>query len=224
MKKKGCVLVFVKLPEKGKVKSRLAKDLSEETVLMIYKNFVIDLLNTLNHGEYPYIISFLPPEAREQIRKWLGNTHRYMPQRGTDLGERMTNAFHAAFSEGFSHTILIGSDIPDLPYALIERAMQLQDHDAVIGPSYDGGYYLIGFRNNSFLPQIFEEIPWGTSTVFEQTMKIFLRNDFKVRILPTLRDVDTIDDLRDLFNRNRTTEFMHSETIASLSRLPVFLK
>ena len=224
MRQEGCILVFVKLPEKGKVKSRLAKDLSEETVLTIYKNFVSDLLTTLEKGEYPYIITFLPPDAREQITKWLGNRNIYMPQRGTHLGERMMNAFRSAFSEGFSHTILIGSDIPDLSYTLIDQAMRLQDHDAVIGPSYDGGYYLIGFRNDSFLPQIFEGIPWGTSRVFEQTMEIFLRNSYKVHTLPILRDVDTIDDLRDLFDRNRNTEFIRSKTMSHLSQLPVFMK
>lgn len=224
MRHEACILVFVKLPEKGNVKSRLAKDLSEETVLTIYKNFVIDLLNTLKKGKYPYIITFLPPDAREQIKKWLGKRHVYMPQRGTNLGERMKNAFIGAFSKGFSNTILIGSDIPDLSYALIDQAIRLQDHDAVIGPSYDGGYYLIGFRNDSFLPQIFEGIPWGTSTVFEQTMEIFLRNNYKVHTLPILRDVDTIDDLRDLFDRNRNTEFISSKTMEYLSQLPLFLK
>lgn len=224
MRREGCISVFVKFPEKGKVKSRLSKDLSEEAVLIIYKKFVIDLLNTLEKGEYAYIITFLPSDAREQIQKWLGKNRRYIPQQGANLGERMKNAFMSAFSEGFSKTILIGSDIPDLSYAHIHQAMRLQDHDAVIGPSYDGGYYLIGFRSDSFLPQIFEGIPWGTSAVFEETMEIFRRNNCKVHTLPTLRDVDTIDDLRDLVDRSRNTEFISSETMAYLSQLPVFLK
>jgi len=224
MRNDSCILVFIKLPETGNVKSRLARDLNEKTVLRIYKNFVIDLLNTLKKGEYQYIIAFSPHDAGEQITKWLGKRQLYIPQRGSDLGERMMNAFRAAFSKGFSNTILIGSDIPDLSYTLIDQALRLKDHEAVIGPSYDGGYYLIGFRRDSFLPQIFEGIPWGTSTVFEQTMEIFHKNGYKVHTLPVLRDVDTIDDLRDLFDRNRNTEFFSSETMAYLSRHPVFLK
>ena len=211
---KRCILLFVKLPEKGRIKSRLSKDLGEDTVLQLYKRFVLDLIETLKRGKYLFKICFYPPDSKEKMSNWLGKSHSYMPQDGKDLGERMKNAFIEAFSEGFSEVLLIGSDIPDLPNAVIEEAFGLDKKDAVIGPAFDGGYYLIGFKRNTFLTEVFEGVQWGSETVFEKTIGILKRNNYMVRILPGWHDVDRIDDLRELFQRNRNTEFADSRTMA----------
>src|SRR3990172_6395297 len=150
-----CLLLFVKYPDKGKVKSRLSKEFGEDTVLLLYEVFVLDVLETVNKGKYRFTICFHPPSAQEKIASWLGKSYLYMPQNGSDLGEKMKNAFAAAFSEGFEKVMLIGSDIPDLPKEIVDEAFA-SDGEAVIAPATDGGYYLIGFRRDTFLPHIFE--------------------------------------------------------------------
>jgi len=104
-----------------------------------------------------------------------------------------------AFAIGFKRVVLIGSDIPDLSLEFIEEAFHsLQEKDAVIGPSLDGGYYLIGFKDKSFSPQVFKGIPWSTERVFDETMKIFKQGSLAVHTLQPLRDIDTIGDLQNL--------------------------
>jgi uncharacterized protein len=209
--------VFVKFPERGKVKSRLAKNLDEDTVVSLYRYFVYDLLETLKKSRYCFNICFYPPDSGKKVSDWLGKQYSYMPQKGKDLGERMKNAFQEAFLEGFSKVLLIGSDIPDLPVAIIHKAFESDNYDAVLGPSLDAGYYMIGFKKNTFLPEIFEGIEWGTEKVFENTMDIFRKNNYKVHSLPVWQDIDTLDDLRALFERNRDTRFRNSQTMAFLN-------
>lgn len=217
MSSKRCVLFFVKLPEKGKVKSRLSKELDEQIVLSLYENFVLDFLDTLKKGEYFLKVCFFPSDREVEMLHWLGETFLYMPQSGTDLGDRMKNAFINAFSEGFHEVLLVGSDIPDLTNEFIEAAFNLDLSAAVIGPASDGGYYLIGFKENTFLPAVFEGIHWGTETVFEETMRIFQKHNYRVHILPEWRDVDGAGDLKALYERNKNTEFAKSRTMAYIS-------
>jgi hypothetical protein len=123
-----------------------------------------------------------------------------MMQQGEDLGERMKNGFVEAFAMDFKRVVLIGSDIPDLSLELIDEAFtSLREKDAVIGPSLDGGYYLIGFKNKTFSSQVFKGIPWSTERIFEQTTKILEREGLTVHFLKPLRDIDTIEDLRNLY-------------------------
>ncbi len=214
---KECVLLFVRVPEKGKVKSRLSKDLGEDTALSLYENFVLDIIETLKKGGHPFNICFFPPALPESVRNRLGEGYSYRPQSGKDLGERMKNAFFDAFSDRFEKVILIGSDIPDLTNSVLDEAFAFTD-DAVIGPAVDGGYYLIGCRKSTLLPEIFEGVQWGTTSVFEQTMEIFETHNYKVRIAPKWRDVDRLDDLKALVERNRDTEFSHSRTMAFIEK------
>jgi rSAM/selenodomain-associated transferase 1 len=211
-----CVLVFLKFPAPGMVKSRLSESLGEELVLSLYRNFCLDLLDTLRKGSYTFKIYFHPPESRGRICSWLGEDFPLEPQRGNDLGERMKNAFVQTFSEGFSSVVLIGSDLPDLPNTVLHEALDLENHDAVIGPALDGGYYLIGFKKNTFLPGAFKQIPWSTERVFAATTEIFEKNNCRVHVLRKWGDVDKIEDLRSLVERNRHTEFSKSRTMVFL--------
>jgi hypothetical protein len=132
----------------------------------------------------------------ESLRKWLGEDYLYTPQQGEDLAERMKNGFMEAYTMGFKRVVLIGSDIPDLPLEFIEEAFtSLKEKDAVIGPSLDGGYYLIGFKDKTFSSQVFKGIPWSTERVFEQTTKILEREGLTVHFLKPLRDIDKVEDL-----------------------------
>lgn len=170
----------------------------DDMALNLYRGFLLTMLSTLQEGKFPFYLCFYPENSLNDLKEWLGGNYRYLSQRGKDLGERMRNGFAQAFAKGFKRVVLIGSDIPDLPLAFIEEAFtSLEEKDAVIGPAYDGGYYLIGFKNGTFVPQVLEGIPWGTESVFEDTMKILKQKKKKVHILQRWRDIDTIEDLRD---------------------------
>lgn len=209
------MILFIKTPEKGMVKSRLASAIGEDRAVVFYRAFILDMIGALKKGNHPLIIAFYPENSGEAVTRWLGNDFEYVPQRGTDLGERMGNAFRYAFSCGFERTVLIGSDIPDLPSEVIDEAFSaLEEYDAVIGPAADGGYYLIGFRKSSFLPEIFRDIVWSADSVYETTVRIFEEARVLPHILPEWKDVDTLDDLRSLYTRNRETAFRESSTMS----------
>ena len=194
-----CLLFFVKYPEKGKVKSRLAAVIGDDSAVSVYENLVVQMLSTLKEGTFPLYICFFPKNAQKPIKNWLGREYRYLPQNGKDLGERMRNGFIDGFAMGYKRVVLIGSDIPDLPMKYIEEAFKsLKEMDAVIGPAFDGGYYLIGFNQSTFSPQVFEGIAWGTKTVFDETMKKLKRLRRVVHTLPYQRDIDTVEDLKHL--------------------------
>jgi rSAM/selenodomain-associated transferase 1 len=196
-----CLLFFIKSPEKGKVKSRLASAIGDELAAKFYRDFITQMLSTLKTGDFPFYVCFHPKNALKLLKQWLGGQYHYIPQKGKDLGERMRNGFMEAFEMGFKRVVLIGSDIPDLPLDFVEEAFtSLKKKDAVIGPSFDGGYYLIGFRDKAFSSRVFEGIAWGTETVFDETRKALKKLRRKVHTLPYQRDIDTVEDLRNLSN------------------------
>jgi rSAM/selenodomain-associated transferase 1 len=202
MADKRCVILFVKLPEKGRVKSRLAQRMNEDLVLRLYENMVLDTIDMLTQGRFPFRICFAPPDARDRIREWLGQGYRAFPQTGDDLGDRMENAFEHVFSEGAGDVLLIGSDIPELTPEVMEEAFAaLLKNEAVIGPAGDGGYYLIGFKKGTFEPIIFHDMVWSTKTVFRETLDKLLDASLKVHVLPELTDVDTVEDLKMLVSQ-----------------------
>jgi len=189
------------MPEKGKVKTRLAPYMDEELVLRLYENMVLDTIDMLTRGRFPFRLCFTPPGARDRIRQWLGREYRAFPQTGDDLGDRMENAFEGVFSEDVEEALLIGSDIPGLTAGVLDEAFTaLLTNDAVIGPADDGGYYLIGFKKRSFEPAIFHDMVWSTKTVFRETMDRLRDASLNVHVLPELTDVDTVEDLKTLMS------------------------
>jgi rSAM/selenodomain-associated transferase 1 len=216
-REKRCIVMFVKYPEKGAVKSRLAPVLDEGLIVSLYESFVRDLLATLERSGYPFRIAFTPADRKEEISRRFGPWDGF-PQTGTDLGERMKNAFRDCFADGFTAVVVIGSDIPDLPPEIFAEAFAaLESQGAVIGPAADGGYYLIGFRKETFVPGMFEGIAWSTERVLTETLGRLVRAGLGVHRLPPRRDVDTVDDLRDLVRRHRDTPFARSLTMACLA-------
>ena len=220
---KRCIVIFVRYPEKGSVKSRLAPALDEGLIVSLYESFVNDLLTTIERSGYPFHIAYTPADRGESIFSRFGR-HDGFPQTGTDLGERMKNAFQHCFSEGFDDVVIIGSDIPDLPAEIFTEAfVALDNHGAVIGPAVDGGYYLVGFRRETFAPEVFRGIAWSTEGVFAETLERLTWAGVSVDRLPRHRDVDTPDDLRDLIRRHRNTPFTRSRTMACLAAANFFL-
>ncbi|UCG59766.1 MAG: TIGR04282 family arsenosugar biosynthesis glycosyltransferase [Phycisphaerales bacterium] len=214
----NCVVVFVKEPRAGQVKTRLARHIGARLSTELYKCLVLDTFSTLEKLGEQLKVFYYPESAAGRMRKWLGEKYSYVAQVGGDLGQRMKNAFVHSFDEGFEKVILVGSDLPDLPGEFLREALDaLESNDAAIGPSSDGGYYLIGFSKAGFLPEAFEGVPWSRDRVFEQTMRILDQQGRTVFVLPQWHDVDTESDLDRLRANNQDTCFRQSKTLAFIT-------
>ncbi len=211
------MLLFIRYPEPGRVKTRLAARIGVDEAAELYRNFILDILATVESCGLPVRICYSPIEKEAAFVDWLGPRHVFRPQRGTDLGTRMRTAFEESFGEGFASGILLGSDVPDLPLDVLKEAVDaLQGSDAVIGPAQDGGYYLIGFRKDAFPRDAFTGIPWGTTAVLQKTTARLEAHGCRIHRLPRWRDVDTVEDLAALRKRALDTDFSGSKTAAYL--------
>jgi uncharacterized protein len=199
----GDIIVFMKSPVEGSVKTRLARVVGSHVAAELYRCFVTDILAMTRRTGYLTHLFVDPGGALPAVQEWLGSDLFYYPQTGEDLGARMSSAFRTILSA--SHrAVLIGSDCPDLPESVIDAALEhLTSYDAVIGPAQDGGYYLIGFTPGAFCETAFASIAWGTSTVFAATMDVLQSTGLKVHVLPNWRDVDEYDDLVTLYDRQK---------------------
>lgn len=197
------LIVFVKLPTPGQVKTRLAKTFGADTAAALYRCFVADTLAAARQSGYAPLLFFHPPESINAVAAWLGHSITFLPQHGNDLGERMSDALHKTLAD-HRRAVLIGSDCPDLPYTLLQEAFEaLTTHQAVVGPAGDGGYYLIGFTPEGFTEAAFTGMEWGGPNVFEATMDALATSGTNVHVLPVWNDVDDYDDLRALYDRHR---------------------
>lgn len=131
----------------------------------------------------------------------------------------MHHSITHAFASDTPHVLLIGSDIPDLPTTYLKTAFdRLHTHDLVLGPTTDGGYYLIACKKDRYLPQIFTDIPWSTPAVLQKTLDIIHRHHHTVHLLPPWQDIDTPSDLTALIHRNQNTAFKSSQTFTYLTK------
>jgi rSAM/selenodomain-associated transferase 1 len=217
---KSIIILFVKAPVRGRVKTRLAAAIGDDAALGLYQNFVLDVLETVKKTGHLFALYVHPPDTGEATATWPGGPHRVMPQQGADLGERMENAFLQCFAEGIERVVLIGSDLPDLTPALLREAVSaLAKHDVVIGPASDGGYYLIGFNRHTFLPKMFHGMTWGADTVFQETMTVLNASALAIYRTPEWHDVDTVEDLKALCLRSKKTWFDKSRTMDYLRKI-----
>ncbi len=192
----GCIALMVRYPRKGRVKSRLARDLGEVPATNLYRRFVEDMVDVLDASGVGYLIAHTPDADRKAMEAWLGSTADFITQVGSDLGQRLESVLSRCFELGKSRSAALGSDTPDLdPEVLREAMFSLERHDAVLGPCADGGYYLIGFRREAFEPEVFRNIPWSTSRVLSMTIDSLERSGTDYRLLPEWQDIDTLNDL-----------------------------
>lgn len=214
---KACILVFARAPELGKVKTRLGEHLDAETVLDLYRCFVADTLETVEKCDVPVRILYHPATATQQMIDWLGRGRCLVPQIQGTIGCKMASALTGAFDDGYDRAVLLGTDIPDLPLSIPEAALRaLYRNDAVIGPSLDGGYYLIGFHRDAYSDRYFDIVAWSTDTVFSETMDRFAENKINAHVLPAWRDIDTWKDLRAFIYRNGRKKSDAPQTVACL--------
>lgn len=189
---KSALIIFVRHPVLGKVKTRLAKIIGNEKALVIYNELLNHtFLITKNLLCYKYI--FYTDDINENDI-WDNNLYLKRIQEGSDLGERMYNAFKELYNEGYQKIVIIGSDCYELNAIIIENAFEiLNEKEIVIGPSLDGGYYLLGM--SSPLKNLFENIEWSTPHVFNETIKKINHNGYSVCSISPLNDVDVEADL-----------------------------
>ncbi len=200
---KICVIVFAKNPIPNQVKTRLVPTLSPEEAATLYKAFLIDGCEALSKlVGVDLIVAYTPPEAASDLQALIGDDVIYIPQKGTDLGERLTSTTQWA-AQSYTKILLVGSDSPTLPISYISEAFtQLDSRDIAIGPSTDGGYYLIGFSTlniKTTVPFVFEDIAWSTADVFRQTLARIRSVKATVGLLPPWYDIDTAEDLAFLY-------------------------
>jgi len=216
----SCIILFIKAPIAGQVKTRLAKSIGHDHVINIYKCFIKDIVGTAIQTSFQVKIFYYPPGSEHLIKNWVGNKFEYHIQIGSDLGEKMANAFRTVFNKKINQAVLIGSDIPDLPKQFIEEAfLKLKSQDAVIGPSKDGGFYLIGFRSDAFIKNAFKDIIWSRDTVYANTLQKLSELGLHVHILPTWRDIDTYADLKELRTSLLNLESSARETLKYLQKI-----
>ncbi|RKS55108.1 hypothetical protein BC962_0064 [Gillisia mitskevichiae] len=192
MNSKNLLLIFTRNPELGKVKTRLAKDVGDQTAFDIYK-FLLDhtltITKTLAVTKEVYY-----SEKIHNNDIWDEALYNKKLQKGKDLGERMKNAFASGFKNGYTNIIIIGSDMYDMSSEDLMLAFQkLEETDYVIGPAEDGGYYLLGMRKLNSV--IFEDKEWGTQTVLKDTLQD-LDQESKT-LLAVKNDVDYFSDIKE---------------------------
>ncbi|MBI4805999.1 MAG: TIGR04282 family arsenosugar biosynthesis glycosyltransferase [Desulfovibrio sp.] len=197
MNKSPCLLLMLRSPRLGRVKTRLARDVGDEAALALYKAFVQDMLQALDGCGADIMLWVEPAEDVESVRDWLGNELVCLPQPEGDLGVKMDYAFKWAFEHGYAAAAVLGSDIPQLSPRMAKHLIRLiKSEPAVLGPSPDGGYWTIGFQSGRYLPEVFANIPWSTPDVFERTQQVL--HPLEPAVLPELADMDTLEDLREL--------------------------
>ncbi len=194
---RASLVLFLRLPVPGEVKTRLAGTLGSGPAAQFYRDCAGRLLGEarkLPPDISPYIY-YAPGRDEGEVRAWTGPCFRFRPQAGRDLGDRLKMAFREQFRSGVKRVVVAATDVPDLSAEDIEQAMAaLDEADVVIGPSTDGGYYLIGMGR--FYPALFEGIEWSTDRVYAQTMAAADRLKLAVHSLRCLDDIDTEEDLR----------------------------
>ena len=185
--------VFLKAPRLGTVKTRLAAEIGERQALRLYRVLAHRTLAEVRLAGLEATVWFTPSDAAMEMRRWLGESWDLRPQASGDLGTRLVAAAHAVPpGRGW---LAIGADCPRLDAALLREAAAVVARDEIVlGPSRDGGYYLLG--GPTPLPDLFSAMPWSTSRVLEETRARLSHAKAPWHELVTLRDIDTAEDAR----------------------------
>jgi len=190
---KNALIIFTRNPELGKCKTRLAATVGDQAALDIYKfllQHTVAVTKDLKVDKFVYY----SVELRKGDR-WNSENYQKKVQQGDDLGIRMQNAFAEVFKLGYERAIIIGSDMYDMDMADLEEAFdKLQDHNFVIGPAEDGGYYLLGMKN--IKAEVFQNKEWGTATVLKNTLADL--DGEKLALLKEKNDVDFYEDIKEI--------------------------
>jgi hypothetical protein len=212
---------MAKAPIAGAVKTRLCPPLRPDEAAELARCFLEDRVEQLGAvlaGDR--LVAFTPPEQARAVRALVPRSVRLVPQRGADLGARMSGLLGDLLAEGYAGALVVGTDTPTLPTAYLAEAVTVLRQaaaDVVLGPSEDGGYYLIGLTSPA--PELFDDMPWSTAIVYEETLRRAHAAGRRVAILPTWFDVDRVADLARLREDPGRDAYRPRQTLACLSRL-----
>jgi rSAM/selenodomain-associated transferase 1 len=191
--------VFAKAPVPGQVKTRLAREIGPGAAADLYRRLGRQIVSAAVGPGYRTVVWFTPPSRRAVVREWLDGlgVAAFYPQRGGNLGTRLVHAFGHAFAAGDGVVVMIGTDAPGVNRHTVAAAFRaLRACDLVLGPSLDGGYYLVGLSAPH--PALFRAIPWSTAGVLRATEARARELGLTRRLLTPLRDVDRARDARAL--------------------------
>ena len=192
--KDNAVILFARDPILGQVKTRLRPSFDDETILKLYICFVEDSLEKIQQVDNVKCFVGISPDNHSGFFEGIESLGMNLfTQRGKDLGDKMRQAFVDRFSEGYKKVVIIGSDSPSLPVSYINKALA-SEKDLVLGPSTDGGYYLIAMSGT--LSEVFSGVAWGTENVLDETLKKIKGTSISFELLPIWYDVDSPDDLK----------------------------
>jgi rSAM/selenodomain-associated transferase 1 len=181
--------IFAKPPDPGSVKTRLIPDLGPDKAARVYRYCLEHSLDVARQSGLEYQL-YLSESSDDPLLQ----QEEHFLQRGGDLGARMFNAFKDLLATSSDGALIIGSDCLDLSTRHLQQAAQaLSDHELVLLPAVDGGYALIGCTAIS--PELFRAVRWGSDQVLEQTLANAGRLNYRTRLLETVRDIDTLQDL-----------------------------
>lgn len=187
------IIVFGRYPVPGKTKTRLIPVLGAVGAAELQRRMTLRCLDRLTKADLAPLTFCYTGAGHRRVRRWLGDDLDLQPQINGDLGSRMQRAMQRAFAKGAKRVVLLGTDVPGMTPGLVRQALDhLADHDLVLGPSRDGGYWLVG------APQpvpIFSPIDWGTSRVLAQTLELARRHNLRTVQLEPRQDLDTPEDL-----------------------------
>jgi rSAM/selenodomain-associated transferase 1 len=191
---------MAKAPQPGQVKTRLCPPLSDQQAAALYRCFLLDKISQVDNlqGSAP-ALSYGPPEAHSLFQDLVPPHFLLVPQYGADLGARLLSTFMQLFHQGFEQVLAIDSDTPTLPSDYLQHALDAvaqPENDVVLGPTEDGGYYLIGLRRAH--QGLFEDMPWSTPRVLSETMRRAQAQRLQAVCVEPWFDIDTPDDLRRL--------------------------
>lgn len=205
-KASAALIIFAKAPIPGQVKTRLCPALTEDEAATLHGSFVLDTLERTKAAVGTFKLPFdrflaCAPSSSHAFFKIMEARHgvTLLDQQGEDLGVRMKQAFDGLFARGYRRICLVGTDVPSLPLTHYRDAIgSLAQHDLVIGPARDGGYYLIGLTKPC--PTLFTDIPWSTDQVLALTQQKAAAAGLRTSLLPAWSDIDTLDDLHALID------------------------
>lgn len=194
--KKQALIVFVKNPVYGQVKTRLAATIGNKKALQIYQQLIQHTQSITQQLAVEKIVFYSDKIDANDL--WQ-NEYQKQIQTGNDLGERMMNAFNYVFQNNYLKAVIIGTDCAELTSEIIANAFnKLNENDVVIGPAADGGYYLIGMKE--LHQQLFTNIEWSTNKVLQITIERCQQNHLSYFLLEELHDIDEEKDLEYMKN------------------------
>jgi len=218
----NALAIMAKAPVPGTVKTRLVPPLTSEQAAELYRALLLDHLAHLKNLENAALyLAYAPDEEATIFRELGGGAYHYIAQKGEDLGERMKNVFADLWRFGHRNAVVIGSDLPALPLQILNDAftrLSRRKTQVVLGPSEDGGYYLIGMKQP--VPELFDNMTWSHERVLAETTDRLNALGRSYDLLPSWFDLDRVEDLRRLQGlRNSALAHSSPRTLAYLEQL-----